>query len=1287
MSVETVSPWQQVRALQTALFNGVPPQKLLAEALQLLAEQMGARIGTLLRVERQYDGLYQLEALCRHQPGHSGPDRALPASLLLNGDEQPRLQQMLEAEMVQEWPAADGLLSLAAKLSGTDHCDSVSTIALHHGGKPIALLWLVDAVIDQPVSDGSALELLRLTLIHLLLDLDRRRQQQRRHKLAEGCTGALTALAQQRPIAEILTLLADTLLRLFPDHGCLFMRLNWKQSRLEPIAWAGLSTAHVAAVRDFPVDAGSICCGLAAWSANEVMVDSLDEVLTDASLRRAVIGSGFHSCWSRPLLDAAQRVAGTLAIYGRSPLHLNEADRRMIDQVTQVAALTLSHWSALELLRERDQILAGAFDRAVHPMAQCDSQANFLQVNDAFCDWLGYPREQLLRMSVFDIVFPDTLPSAREILRRGSEERVFRADERRYRHRDGSARHAAVSISVVYDQHDLFSSAVLDFFDLTPQRQMLDALKQREVELLASQRLARLGSWRLNVSSGHLTLNREGMEIFGSDARVTAALATLEGFQQLVHPDDRARLERAFEITLRDFQSYQIEYRFLLPDGRLLWVDARGEVELDAEGQLLAVSGVFQDVTERKLVEESLRASEARFRGTFESAAHGMSITSPTGHFIQVNQSLARILGCPAEALIGRHYEDFTPAEDLERDRQIVRQFASARLRQLTFDKRYLRPDGTLVWATLSIAGVYDQNGTLQHFVTHTLDVTERKRAEEALDEERERLFVTLNSIGDAVITTDAQGRVTFLNPVAEQLTGWYSAEVSGQPLERVFNIISEEHRQPVESPVQRVLLEGRIVGLANHTLLINRLGQEIAIEDSAAPIRNLAGDIIGVVLMFHDVGQARQMAVEMSWQATHDALTGLVNRREFEHRLTEAIKRCWQEQVTHIFLYLDLDQFKLVNDTCGHLAGDELLRQLTHLLHGRIRDIDTLSRLGGDEFGVLLEHCSLEKGLEIADGLRTLVREFRFVWEEKIFEVGVSIGLVVIDEQIESADKALSLADLACYAAKDLGRNRVHVYQADDHELARRHGEMQWAARINWALAENRFTLYRQEIRPVRDGRHEPPHFELLIRMLGEQDELILPSQFIPAAERYNLMPNVDRWVIEHCFRYLSRHHDGQTRFTINLSGMSLGEEATLDFIRERIRQYRIDPLCLCFEITETAAIANLVKASRFISTLKSLGCRFALDDFGSGLSSFAYLKNLPIDYLKIDGSFVKDMVDDPIDRAMVSAIHQIGQAMGIRTIAEFVENGAILEQLRAIGLDYAQGYAIAWPEPLPNF
>ena len=1287
MSTDPASLWQQVRALQTALFNGVQPQKLLAEALRLFVEQTQARIGTLLHVQRWNDGQYLLETLCHHPHNRSGLGQPTLPRLLLESDRHPALHQLLLREQLEQWSTPEQLDPLLLQLSGTDCCDLLTTFALHHRGQPIALLLLVDPARALQSADDSAVELLRLVLLQLLLEFSRQQRQQRDRQLTEGCTGALTALAQQRPIEEILTLLADTLVRLFPDRGCLFMRLNREQGWLEPIAWSGLSAAHVAAVHGFPVDAEAICCGLAAWRSEEVMVDSLEEVLTDAPLRGVIIGSGFQTCWSRPLLDAAQQVAGTLAIYARVPLHLSANDRQMIDRITQVAALTLAHWKTLMLLRERDQMLDGAFDNALLPMALCDTQANFLQVNDAFCDWLGYPREQLLQMGIFDIVFPETIDSSRAVLERAITRGSFRLDERRYRHRDGSPRHAAVNISVVVDQAGAFSTAIVQFFDMTERKQSLDALQQREAELLASQRLARLGSWRLEVTTGHLSYNQEAMEILGSDPQVTEALATLSGFQQLVHPADRSRLAEAIETTLRDLQPYQIEYRFLLPEGRLLWVDSTGEVELAADGQLIAVSGVFQDVTERKRVEESLRASEARFRGTFESAVHGMAITSPIGHFIQVNQSLARILGRAPEALIGRPVADFTPPQDLERDREIIRQFSSAKLRQLTFDKRYLRPDGHLVWATLSVAGVYDQNGALQHFITHTLDVTERKQAEAALDEERERLFVTLNSIGDAVITTDAEGHVTFLNPVAEQLTGWYNTEVLGRPLEQVFHIISEDHRQPVESPVQRVLLEGRIVGLANHTLLINRLGQEIAIEDSAAPIRNLAGDIIGVVLVFHDVSQARQMAVEMSWQATHDALTGLVNRREFEHRLSEAIKRCWQEQVTHIFLYLDLDQFKLVNDTCGHLAGDELLRQLTHLLHGRIRDIDTLSRLGGDEFGVLLEHCSLEKGLEIADTLRTLVREFRFVWEEKIFEVGVSIGLVVIDEQIESADKALSLADLACYAAKDLGRNRVHVYQADDDDLARRHGEMQWATRINWALAENRFTLYRQEIRPVRDDRHEPPHFELLIRMLGEQDELILPSQFIPAAERYNLMPKIDRWVIEHCFRYLSRHHDGQTRFTINLSGMSLGEEATLDFIREQIRHYRIDPLCLCFEITETAAIANLVKASRLISTLKSLGCRFALDDFGSGLSSFAYLKNLPIDYLKIDGSFVKDMVDDPIDRAMVSAIHQIGQAMGIRTVAEFVENGAILEQLRAIGLDYAQGYAIAWPEPLPNF
>ena len=412
--------------------------------------------------------------------------------------------------------------------------------------------------------------------------------------------------------------------------------------------------------------------------------------------------------------------------------------------------------------------------------------------------------------------------------------------------------------------------------------------------------------------------------------------------------------------------------------------------------------------------------------------------------------------------------------------------------------------------------------------------------------------------------------------------------------------------------------------------------------------------------------------------------MTGLINRSEFELRLQQLIHNAHTDNTTHVLLYLDLDQFKVVNDTCGHTAGDELLKQLSFLLQEEIRESDTLARLGGDEFGVLLGTCHIDKAEEIADNLRKVVNEFKFIWQDKTFDIGVSIGLTKIDHSSESLNKVLSEADVACYAAKDLGRNRLHVYTADDEELSQRHSEMQWVTRIAKALEEERFVLYSQAIKLTNNVNAEAVHREILVRMKDEEGEIISPYAFIPSAERFNLMPAIDKWVIKNSFIYLSESNNKLEHICINLSGNTLSDESVLDYIRENLKTYNIKPQRVCFEITETTAITHLSRAVILMRELKRDGCSFSLDDFGSGLSSFAYLKNMPVDYLKIDGSFVKDIIDDPIDRAMVSAINQVGQIMGIQTIAEFVENDEILSALKVINVDYVQGYGIEKPTPL---
>jgi len=424
------------------------------------------------------------------------------------------------------------------------------------------------------------------------------------------------------------------------------------------------------------------------------------------------------------------------------------------------------------------------------------------------------------------------------------------------------------------------------------------------------------------------------------------------------------------------------------------------------------------------------------------------------------------------------------------------------------------------------------------------------------------------------------------------------------------------------------------------------------------------------------------------SYHATHDALTGLINRHEFDRRLTTALARTRIDKSKHAILYLDLDQFKVVNDTCGHIAGDELLRQLTTLLKNVIRDEDTLARLGGDEFGVLLDYCELPKAEQIAEILRETIQDFRFSWDDNIFSIGASIGVVAIDEDSEGLTNILSTADTACYIAKERGRNRIHVYKRGSAELEKRKGEMQWVSTITKALEDNRFKLFYQPIVPVNRHRKLPNHVEILLAMTSEDGQTIPPGAFIPAAERFNLMESIDLWVIQNSLEYILKYKitnpDHPMMFSINLSGISLSNDTVLARIMELIEKYKLKKDTICFEITETAAIANLSNACNFIKELNKLGCQFSLDDFGSGLSSFTYLKNLPVNSIKIDGSFVKDINKDLMDFAFVKSINEIGHVMGMKTIAEFVENVSILKLLRDINVDMAQGFFIQRPLPL---
>lgn len=559
----------------------------------------------------------------------------------------------------------------------------------------------------------------------------------------------------------------------------------------------------------------------------------------------------------------------------------------------------------------------------------------------------------------------------------------------------------------------------------------------------------------------------------------------------------------------------------------------------------------------------------------------------------------------------------------------------------------------------------------------------QRTQTEERFKQLNELAQVTLESIGEGVITTDTFGSIIYMNQTAARLCGWTNGEARGNLLREVLHLRDESTHQTVMPDYYDRLTRA---SQSQYCMLAHRdHSKDSYVEINSTLLKNTKRQTIGAVLVLRDVSEIRRLTHKMSYQTSHDALTGLINRREFESVLETALQAVHRGDSSYVVCYIDLDQFKIINDTCGHTAGDELVRQLSARLDTAIGEHDILARLGGDEFGVLLANCPLDHGVQMAARLLEVVKTLRFTWEDKIFNLAASIGVVPLTPQFTAITHVLRAADSACYVAKETGRNRIHIFHENDLAVAKHHGQMQWMQRIQRALDDNQFRLYFQPIVGVTNGA-PAHHGEVLLRMIDAAGQIVAPARFLPSAERYHLMPSIDRWVVHHFLDWLRQQQsDPQLKpYFINLSGQTLSDGQFLDFVTDELKASGVEPQRVGFEITETAAIQNVPRATHFITSLKALGCRFSLDDFGSGLSSFSYLKNLPVDYLKIDGSFVWDMTNDRINTAMVESINQIGHLMGMKTIAECVENDQTLVALRNLGVDYVQGYHLGVPRPL---
>jgi diguanylate cyclase (GGDEF)-like protein/PAS domain S-box-containing protein len=544
-----------------------------------------------------------------------------------------------------------------------------------------------------------------------------------------------------------------------------------------------------------------------------------------------------------------------------------------------------------------------------------------------------------------------------------------------------------------------------------------------------------------------------------------------------------------------------------------------------------------------------------------------------------------------------------------------------------------------------------------------------------------------LDALGEGVITTDLDGRITYVNRAGEELIGRSAREALGLTLLEVINLVEEGDRKALGDPVRQCLASGSRVQIGRRGMVISGDGEgERSIELNISPLRDAAGDLAGTVIALRDVSDLRGLTRQMSYQASHDALTGLVNRREFERRLEESLADAHSSGHRHVLCYLDLDRFKAVNDECGHMAGDSMLREVAGLIKDAVRDSDTVGRLGGDEFGILLAGCPLDKARQIADDVVRSVGEYRFVWKDKIFAIGVSVGLVEISRESGSLEELISAADSACYVAKRQG-GHVHVYSARDEAAARSRGEIQWLQRLQAALRDGRFELYAQPIVAADESVATGPGLEVLLRLRDDAGAAVTPSEFMVAAERYRLMPHVDRWVVQTALaafaRGVLRLPPGRS-LCINLSGQTLGDAAFLEFVVECLDRTGVSPDRVCFEVTENSVITNIDHARRFIGVLHGMGCQFALDDFGRGLSSFANLKNLQLDYLKIDGYFIRNLASDSVNQAMVTAMIKLARSLNFQVIAEHVEDATALESARRMGVDYLQGYQMGRPQPL---
>ena len=875
----------------------------------------------------------------------------------------------------------------------------------------------------------------------------------------------------------------------------------------------------------------------------------------------------------------------------------------------------------------------------------------------------------------------------------------FFSEETWRKRKDGSPFWAHIALTALRNDQDVLLGFSKVTMDLT-RHKLLEQCKQENDEIELILRAAESGTWKWDIARDQVEVSIHLMSLLGYTGERTL---TFECWLSFVHREERHALRKRLEsVRACELKTpLEMELRLFGSDRQYHWFFLRANWHEPGNNQQRMLMGVCVAIDNLKAAEadkdrlfKELNKERTRFANILEQLPSGIVLAeTPSGKLTYQNRAAARLLGRSVDNVSSYldygHYNfidahgERIPAEALPLARTVRNHEPTA-----TEELIYERGDGTRLHFAVTTASITDGDGVARIAVAVIHDVSSLKRAERSAAAEKERALVTLAAITDGVITADRRGAITSVNPAAARMTGVADDVARGASFGDVLRFEEEGGVEAITDALQRCLKERRVIANLPHLTVISSEGQHYAVDAAVAPVILDDGTLLGTVLIFHDVTESKRLMRRLGYEASHDALTGLVNRREFEIRLGRALERaCSTSGGNAALLYLDLDQFKIVNDTCGHSAGDELLKLLANSYAEHVRERDTLARIGGDEFALIVEHSDVSEALAVAQKILDATRNFRYVCKGRMFQLGVSIGLTQIDRTSVSVEEAMRSADHACYIAKERGRNRIYVHYHGDVDFAQRRSDMHWVTRLNHAFQNEQLQLYFQPIMSLDDGSDGMKHYEILLRLRNGRAGPVAPGIFLPAAERYDVILKIDRWVLERTLSWLAAHPEHTATLdlcSINLSRRSLGDPSFHKFAADLIDASPVPSKKLCFEITEHGAFADMQKTIAFIEALSARGCRFALDDFGTGMTSFSYLKQLPVDFIKIDGSFIQSMSSSEVDFEMVRFTNDISHMMGRQTIAEYVSDPAILASLKNIGVDFAQGYCIGKPRPL---